>query len=95
MPSYVDHIDGDKTNNKIENLREATVSQNRFNSKLQSNNKSGVKGVHFNKNYKKWIAQITVNYKVLYLGSYDDIELAELVVQEARSTKHGVFARHI
>lgn len=93
LPKYIDHIDGNRLNNCIENLREATASQNGQNKKLPKNNKSGVKGVHLNK-ANKWVAQLKIDSKVTYLGSFDDIKLAENAVKEARSKNHGVFCKH-
>jgi HNH endonuclease/AP2 domain len=93
LPKYVDHIDGNKLNNNIENLRETTATQNAQNRKIHKNNTSGVKGVYFNK-YKKWVAQLKIDNKVTYLGSFDDIKLAENAVKEARSKNHGVFCKH-
>jgi hypothetical protein len=93
LPKYVDHIDGNKLNNNIENLREATATQNAQNRKIHKNNTSGVKGVYFNQ-YKKWVAQLKIDNKVTYLGSFDDIKLAENAVKEARSKNHGVFCKH-
>ena len=93
LPKYIDHIDGDSLNNRIENLREATASQNGQNKKLSKNNTSGVKGVYFSK-ANKWIAQLKINKEVAYLGCFDDIKLAENAVKEARSKNHGEFSRH-
>jgi hypothetical protein len=93
LPKYIDHIDGNRLNNCIENLREATASQNGQNKKLPKNNTSGVKGVYFSK-WNKWVAQLKIDNKVTYLGSFDDIRLAENAVKEARSKNHGMFAKH-
>ena len=59
LPNIVDHIDGEKTNNSIDNLREATHSQNMMNSKKGKNNTSGFKGVSKYKN--GWKSQIIHN----------------------------------
>jgi hypothetical protein len=91
---FIDHIDGNRSNNKIENLRLATVLQNSWNRKNNSNNKTGVKGVHQIKATKKYQARICIGNKRLVLGSFDDLELAELVVSEARNKYHGEFANH-
>ncbi len=72
-PDLIDHIDCDKRNNRIENLREATKSINGHNVKeLRSNNRSGFKGVYWSQIAKKWAAQYTVNRKTIYIGVYDD-----------------------
>lgn len=94
VPKTIDHIDQNPENNRIENLRAATIGQNQYNSKVSSRNKSGVKGVCWNKSYKKWHVQVSVNGKQTNFGLYDDLELADLVAQEARNKYHGDFANH-
>jgi len=94
LPKFVDHIDNNKLNNKIENLREATVSQNACNQKLKKNNTSGIKSVFWHKNKQKWTVAIKINSKLKNLGYYHDIELAELVAIMAREKYHGNFANH-
>ena len=94
LPEKVDHKDGDTLNNKIENLRFATSSENSFNAKKRADNKSGVKGVYWNKECKRWAVQISINNKHKYFGLYKDLELADLVAQEARDKYHGAFANH-
>jgi hypothetical protein len=93
-PNFVDHIDGDPLNNKIEKLRECNHNQNMHNRKISSNNKSGIKGIIWDKSSKKWWPQLMVNSKRLKLGKYNDLELAELVIVEARDLYHGKFANH-
>ena len=66
----VDHIDNNRHNNNVINLRWATRSQNSQNTKLSSKNTSGTKGVSWNKNTNKWKAQITINGKQIILGSF-------------------------
>ncbi len=72
LPKYVDHINGDFTDNRIENLREATSSENNCNARLSKNNSSGVKGVSMSNGY--WIAQIMKDGKrlCLYHGKSKD-----------------------
>ena len=91
---FIDHIDGNRSNNRIENLRLATVLQNNWNRKTSKNNKTGVKGVHQLKANDKYQARICVGNKRLVLGTFDDLELAELVIQEARTIYHREFANH-
>lgn len=55
----IDHIDGDKTNNRIENLRETSDLCNCRNRGLRKDNKTGVPGIHWNERLGKWVAQIT------------------------------------
>ena len=94
LPAYLDHIDNDKTNNRIENLREATLSQNQHNRKLNKNNKSNCKGVHWAKALKKWQVIIWIEGKPKYFGIFEDKEQAVLVAKEARLKYHGDFANH-
>ena len=94
LPECVDHIDGDKANNKIENLRAATKEQNSCNQKVRSTNKSGCKGVKWNSVSKKWQVGICKNYKNIHLGLYEDLELASLVAIEATELIHGRFSAY-
>ena len=90
----IDHINGNKLDNRIENLRLATYAENQWNAKTRVDNKSGVKGVSWHKATQKWRAQIKQN-KVLYdLGVHDTIEKAKEVVQKKRIELHGEFTRH-
>ena len=66
----VDHIDNNRHNNNLINLRYATSQENNRNSKLSSKNTSGTKGVYLNKKLMKWTAQITINGKAINLGSF-------------------------
>lgn len=67
----IDHIDRDRSNNKWSNLRLASKACNIRNSKVHSDNTSGVTGVSLASDHKKWIARISVNSKMLYIGRYD------------------------
>jgi len=70
----VDHIDGDKTNNSLTNLRWCTRQENQRNLPINKTNTSGVKGVTFAN--KKWRAQIRIDGKKIHLGLYETIEEA-------------------
>jgi hypothetical protein len=85
----IDHVDSDKTNNKWENLREATHAQNNCNSKVRA--KSGAKGVQ--QHYNKWTAKITVDSRPRYLGLFETKELAAAAYAAAAKKYHGEFAR--
>lgn len=93
IPSVVDHADHNTGNNRIENLRAADKATNAQNSKVRSDNTSGVKGVTWSKCAQKWQARIHVYGKNVYLGLFDDINLAEAAISEMRSVLHGEFAR--
>jgi len=94
LPKTLDHINGQRADNRIENLRPASLSQNAHNRKINRNNKSGYKGVCFNTKAKKWLAQICHNSKNMSLGFYDTPEEADAVVRKAREELHGTFANH-
>ena len=89
----VDHIDGNILNNAVSNLRLVTRSQNMMNTKLRTDNSTGVKGVHFNKNRGYYVAQITVDKKKRNIGYYKDLEEAKEAIRKARIDLHGEFAR--
>ena len=78
------------SNNKIENLRECTYQQNSFNRLPSKKTTSGYRNVTKNSN-KKWQVGLTLAGQYKYFGSFDDIELADLVAQEARSKYHKQF----
>lgn len=92
----VDHINGDRCDNKIENLRIATYSQNSANAKLHSRNTSGLKGA--SKVVKRgiwtgrWQASITFNRKQINLGSFKTKELAHAAYIAAAERLQGKFA---
>ena len=94
MPTQIDHIDGNKINNKIENLRPSNQSENRMNSRCSSLNKVGVKGVCWSKPHKKGRVQVKKHGVNVYDNFFDDLEFAELVAIEARVKHHSAFARH-
>lgn len=94
VPKIIDHIDGVRTNNRIENLRVATPSQNLQNSKRRIDNKSGTKGVSWDNSRSQWAVRIKVGSIYRYFGRYQDLELAELVATEAREKYHTNFVRH-
>lgn len=89
----LDHINCDKTDNRIENLREATVSQNMHNRGIQRNNSTGFKGVYFHKRAQKYTAQIKVSGKKIYLGTFDTALDAHTAYCFAAKALHGEFAR--
>jgi hypothetical protein len=94
LPKEIDHINGDRQDNRLENLREVTRSQNQFNKCLAKNNTSGTKGVSWHKKSKSWTVRLCINKKPKHLGYFKDLELANLVAQEARNKYYGEYARH-
>ena len=93
-PDMIDHIDGNSLNNKIENLRPCNKSTNGFNAKMSKANKSGVKGMIWNKLNKNWRLIITKHGKKVLDESVKDRDLAEFIISEARDFYHNEFARH-
>lgn len=94
MPKMIDHINGNRSDNRICNLREANHSTNAMNRKISTNNKCGVKGVRWAASNKKWRAQIVVSGKHIHLGMFLNINDAENAVVSARNQLHGEFANH-
>lgn len=94
FPQVVDHIDGNKLNNRIENLRAANLSENQHNRKMSKTNTSGYKNVTWNKRKSKWLVNVRVHSMDFHIGYFDDVELADLAAQEARDKYHKEFARH-
>ena len=90
LPKYVDHIDGNPLNNKIENLREATAAQNSWNQKFKGS-ASGFKGVTWNKQDKKWQPQIRANGKRFYLNKFTNLDDAIVAYQDAAAKLHGEY----
>ena len=94
VPEYIDHIDGNRSNNKIENLRECTWSQNQQNSKLRTNNTSGIKGLSYVKRSNKWLARISLNKKVLFYKEYSSKSEAVFELRKERERLHSEFSNH-
>lgn len=90
--SFLDHINGDRGDCRISNLRKANHTTNGYNRGKPINNTSGVKGVCWSKLSNKWLVKIGVNGKRKYLGSFEYLELAELVADEARIKYHTQYA---
>ena len=92
-PINVDHVNCDRADNRISNLRPATPEQNQGNRLLSSNNTSGQKGVIFNKRLGKYVAQIRSAGRCKHLGVFDDIETARMAYSSAAQAKFGIFSR--
>lgn len=87
----IDHINGDPSDNRIENLREATRSENLFNQKLHSNNTSGYRGVIRCKRTNKWQAGSQLNGKYRFLGLHDSKEEAKAAYEKFAAKHHKEF----
>jgi len=99
LPKVTDHIDNDRLNNRIENLRSVTHQQNSLNRKRDFNSASPYKGVKPASRPRKdgfvpWEVSVSINRRLVHLGTFDDIEVANQVAIAAREKHHGQFARH-
>ena len=94
LPKFVDHIDGNRLNNRIENLRACTRTENNQNTSIRSHNSSGVKNVTWHCQTGKWRVIVRCNGVPFSFGLYKDLEFAELVASAAREKLHGQFASH-
>jgi hypothetical protein len=88
-----DHINGDTLDNRRDNLRVATNSQNQMNKGVQPNTTSNLKGVHWISAKKRWRALITLEGKQTYLGLFKTEEEAHAAYCEAARRIFGEFAR--
>ena len=91
VPEFLDHIDGNSLNNRIENLRPATKAQNAMNRKVRADSLTGVKGIM--KKGKKFGASIYLNNKPVYLGTFETAELAKAAYAQAANTNFKEYAR--
>jgi len=89
----IDHIDGNGLNNSRSNLRRCTRCQNQQNSKHRSHNRSGYRGVHYQKKDNLYCARIGVNGERLYIGCFRHANLAALAYDLWAKTLHGEFAQ--
>lgn len=89
----IDHKDLCGTNNRWENLREATHCQNQYNKPAYSNNTSGYKGVSWDPQRKKWRASIRSDGKLHHIGRFSTSEAAHAAYCDASIKMHGEFSR--
>lgn len=89
----VDHINLNKDDNRLENLRKASHGQNRYNMRRQKNNTSGYKGVSYRPKERKWQAYIYHNRKCVHLGTFSTPEEAHAAYCIAAEQYAGEFAR--
>ena len=75
---YIDHINNIATDNRLENLRYATLKENSHNATIRKDNKSGIKGIYFQKSINKYCVQITINNKCRYIGCFTTLEQATI-----------------
>jgi len=89
----VDHVNGNRSDNRISNLRLATPTQNRMNGARRRDNATGFRGVHFEPRRKKYVAQLKIGTQRKYLGQFDTAEAAHAAYLEAAKEFYGDFAR--
>lgn len=89
----VDHIDGDRSNNRVENLRLVTRAQNAKNRKLNANNVLGLKGVSFHKRRQRYIARIQADGRRIEIGSFLTAAEAAGAYDQAEVRLFGEYAR--
>ena len=88
----IDHINGDEADNRMKNLRDVSKSVNQQNKrKPRSDNTCGFLGVGWHKAAKKWRAQISISGRVVYLGLFDEPEIAHAAYLDAKRRIHPGF----
>lgn len=90
---HIDHINHDRKDNRIDNLREVSAAENHKNRKLSPKNSSGINGVFYNADKKKWTARIKISGESIHLGHFDNIEDAARTRNEA-DRKYGFHENH-
>jgi len=95
LPEFIDHIDGNPLNNKIENLRSCSKSQNNMNSKKRKSNISGHRNVSYRPKFKQWAVELQANKVRYHFGFYKDFDVACSVADEARNSLHKEFAKNV
>lgn len=88
--NYIDHINQNTLDNRKENLRIVSNSDNLKNARLRIDNKSGCKGVIFDKSRNKWSAKIKCNYKTIHLGRFNNYDDAVKARKEAEIKYWGI-----
>lgn len=91
-PTRVDHVNRQGLDNRRSNLRLATAAQNNQNARLREDSTSGIRGVNWRKDSRKWRARIAVEGKKITIGLFDKIEDAKAAYAEAARKYHGEFA---
>jgi hypothetical protein len=89
----IDHINGNRSDNRIKNLRLASSSQNQLNRGKSTNNTTGHKGVSYHAKRRHWQAMISINGRNKFLGNFATAEEAADAYNKAALKHHGEFAR--
>lgn len=93
IPDEIDHIDGNRLNNRIANLRDVTRAENTRNLSRLKANRSGTPGVRCRVDYDKWVAWIGVDGRQIYLGWFQSMDEAVAARKEAEK-KYGFHPNH-
>lgn len=92
LPHEIDHRSRIRSEDRVDNLRPATRSQNRANSATHKNNTSGARGVVWHRRQRKWNASISIEKKRIHLGSFDDLGRAAEAYRAAATRYFGEYA---
>ncbi len=92
--ALIDHINNCRTDNRIQNLRAGDATINTRNAKLRKDSTSGVKGVSWHKQSRRWVGQVWHQQKLYRAGYFDDKDECDAAVVQLRASLHGEFARH-
>jgi hypothetical protein len=87
----IDHINNNKLDNTINNLRFATLKENSQNAKISKKNTSGIKGISFDKKRNKYCAYITIDNKYKYIGCFTTLEQATIARKKTANELFGEF----
>jgi hypothetical protein len=90
---FIDHINGNRGDDRISNLREASAAENNRNRKIRTDSKTKLKGVYFNERSGKYESKIHVNGHSMWLGSFPTAKDAHQAYYEAAQKHFGQFAR--
>lgn len=94
MPEFMDHKNMNKLDNRLCNIRACTKQENQRNHGISKANTSGVKGVFWREDIKKWSGSVRNNGKTIYTGVFKNIEDAKHAVMMKRKEFHGKFCNH-
>ena len=89
----IDHVNGNGLDNRIENLRPASASQNAMNSRKLSKAYSSFKGVSYHKRDNRWVGKIQVNGTAIHLGNFKEEKDAAIAYNNAATKYFGEFSR--
>ena len=89
----MDHVNGNRSDNRIANLRCCSPAENLWNSKTRRDSSTGYKGVTYQKRSGKFVARIATNKTQKYLGLFEEASMAHEAYRNASKVLHGTFSR--